>query len=142
MSGKILMLSVTFIIVCCSFDGGKVKDYNDFLDEKKRIINLKILQCGLTNESNDGRRDLSSSLLLLLALPESSLTELGFIKSHVTDKDAQFCYDSLLSVQCGRNTYDSAQNIIITNLLYCNPKPACMGDKQNLGQGAICISGE
>ncbi|MCW7492375.1 hypothetical protein ND861_06875 [Leptospira sp. 2 VSF19] len=124
----------------CSFDGGKVKNLNDFLKEKREIINLKLIQCGMGERENKENSD--NNLLLLLLFPESSFYELGLFKSHVTNKDAHFCYDALYSVQCGRTAEESAQNIITTNLLYCNPKSACMGDKQNLGQGELCISGE
>ncbi|TGK83932.1 hypothetical protein EHQ31_04315 [Leptospira montravelensis] len=127
-------------LISCSFDGGKVKNLNDFLKEKREIINFKLIQCGIGESNNLERLDENLSLLLLL--PESSLYDLGLFKSHVTNKDAHFCYDALYSVQCGRTTGESAQNIMATNLLYCNPKSACMGDKQNLGQGEPCISGE
>lgn len=79
---------------------------------------------------------------LLLIIPESSLYQLGFFKSHVTNKDAHFCYDALYSVSCGRTSADTANHQVSTLLHYCNPKTACMGDKQNFGQGEICISGE
>ncbi|MCT8332737.1 hypothetical protein NUH30_03550 [Leptospira sp. 85282-16] len=127
-------------LISCSFDGGKVKNLNDFLKEKREIINLKLIQCGMGERNN--KESLDDKLFLLLLFPESSLYDLGLFKSHVTNKDAHFCYDALYSVQCGRTTGESAQNIMATNLLYCNPKSACMGDKQNLGQGELCISGE
>ncbi|MDF3819146.1 hypothetical protein P3G55_04515 [Leptospira sp. 96542] len=136
----IILTLLIFLSVSCSFDGGKVKNVKNFEREKKEIINLKLIQCGLGER--DDKDSPNNSLLLLFLFPESSFYELGFLKSHVTNKDAQFCYDALYSVQCGRTTDESVQNIVTTDLLYCNPKSACMGDKQNFGQGEICISGE
>ncbi|MCW7457591.1 hypothetical protein ND856_10275 [Leptospira bandrabouensis] len=129
-----------FFILSCSFDGGKVKDVREFEKEKREIINLKLVQCGMDERNN--KESLEDNLFLLLLFPESSLYQLGFFKSHVTNTDAHFCYNALYSVPCGRTIGESAKNIMTTNLLYCNPKTACMGDKQNFGQGEICISGE
>lgn len=127
-------------LIYCSFDGGKVKEVKTFEKEKKDIINLKLVQCGL-NEINE-ENDLESKLLILALFPESSFYELGLFKSHVTNKDAQFCYESLYVTPCGLNALMTGFNLLSTEMLYCNPKSACMGDKQNFGQGELCISGE
>lgn len=134
------MILFLLIFFSCSFDGGKVKDTREFLKEKKEIINLKLIQCGISGI--DTRNNFDSSLTVLLLMPESSFYNLGFLKTHVTNKDAQFCFDSLYSVPCGLNIGETARSILVTDLLYCNPKHACLGDKQNIGQGEFCISGE
>ncbi|WCL48099.1 hypothetical protein [Leptospira sp. GIMC2001] len=128
------------ILLHCSIDGSKVKDSRNFQKEKENIINFKFIECGLTG--TDQEIEFQDRLLILALFPESSIYELGFLKSHITNKDAEYCYESLYSAPCGSSNRESINNIYSVNILYCNPKSACLGDKQNLGQGELCISGE
>jgi hypothetical protein len=134
----IYLLILILIIDKCSVGGPGVVDVKEFKSGINLIINAKIQSCKHDRTTNRNE-ELELALNNLLLNPKSAIFEIGLLKVHVSEKDAEFCYTSLRTAPCGRLLTETQQNLLANRELYCKPKLACFFDRQNFGKGSWCV---
>jgi len=133
---SVAILLLTLISSCAGTGGDEVVTRAEFEDRRFLAVFATFERCSYDLDLTTQQQNSWALFVESLHSGNEAFLSLQFPKdlaeSYVTEKDANLCVMSLLSIPCNG---DLLEGLALADTLHCNPARASLWQSQHLGQG-------